>query len=114
MGDHLQLNVFVGGKKRYPLSLEIVGTERISVKAGVFSAYRVVLRLTHLTKSGKPKKVREVLVWISADERKVLLKASSEVFIGRVSIELEDSSMDLRASVQERLPSEDPAPVDSN
>ncbi len=97
VGDHLQLNVFVGGEKRYPLSLKIVTKERISTKAGDFGAYRIVSRLTYLKKSGDPKEVREAVVWISADESKVLLKVSSRVWIGELTIELVDSSVNLKS-----------------
>ena len=88
VGDHFQLCVFVGGKKRYPLILDIVGKERITIEVGVFDAYKIHLRLEKPGRSGKPSKFRQADVWLSADEKRLLLKASIKILLGSFNIEL--------------------------
>lgn len=87
VGNRLQLEVF-GGKSRYLVTLDIVGQERITVRAGDFDAYKIIPRVFNLTRSGYAKRVRRVTIWISTDEKKRPIKVVSQVFIGSVEIEL--------------------------
>jgi hypothetical protein len=87
IGDTLRLDVF-GGKSRYLVVLDIVGQERITLKAGDFDAYKITPRVFNLTPSGHAERIREATVWISADEKRRPLKIVSQVFIGSVNIEM--------------------------
>ena len=87
VGDTLQIEVF-GGGSRYLVTLDVVGKEPITVKAGVFDAYKIIPRVANLARSGYAARVREATAWISADERRRPLKMISQVFIGSVSIEM--------------------------
>ena len=89
VGERLRLEVF-GGKSRYLVTFDVVGRERVSVKKGQFDAYKVVPQVSDLSKSGYAKRVRQATVWITADENRVPIKMSSQVFIGSVNIELVD------------------------
>ena len=87
VGDSVRLNVF-GGKSRYLLVLNVVGRERVAVRAGDFDAYRIVPQVWNLTRSGYAGRLRQAVVWISADEKRWPLRMVSEVFIGSVDIEM--------------------------
>ena len=87
VGDALRMEVF-GGNSRYLVIMDIVGREPITVKTGVFEAYKIIPRVINLTSSGYAGRVRQATVWISADEKRRPLKIISQVFIGYVSIEL--------------------------
>ena len=87
VGDKLEMEVF-GGKSRYLLTLDVIGKEPISTRVGDFEAYKVIPRVTNLTKEGYAGRVREATAWISADEKRRPLRITSQVFIGSVSIEM--------------------------
>jgi hypothetical protein len=87
VGDRLYFNVF-GGKSRYLLDLSVEGREQIQLDAGNFDAFKVVPRITNITKQGYAGRVREATVWISADEKRTPLMIASKVFIGTVYIEM--------------------------
>ncbi len=87
VGETIQLEVF-GGKSRYLVVLEIASKERVALKNGEFDAYKIIPRITNVTRSGYAGRVREATVWISADEKRKPLKIVSQVFIGSVNIEV--------------------------
>ncbi|TAJ98719.1 DUF3108 domain-containing protein [bacterium] len=87
VGDALRMEVF-GGNSRYLVIMDIVGREPITVKTGVFEAYKIIPRVINLTSSGYAGRVRQATVWISADEKRRPLRVVSQVFIGYVSIDL--------------------------
>ena len=87
VGDTLRMDVF-GGNSRYLVTMDVVGREPITVKTGVYEAYKIIPRVINLTSSGYAGRVRQATVWISADEKRMPLKVVSQVFIGYVSIEL--------------------------
>ena len=87
VGDTLKLEVF-GGKSRYLVTLDVVGIERITTDAGVFDAYKIVPKVFNLTRSGYAGRMRQAAVWISTDEKRMLLRMVSRVFIGSVTIEM--------------------------
>lgn len=87
VGDTLKLEVF-GGKSRYLLTVDVVAKEQVKVAAGVFPAYKVVPKIQNLTRSGYAGRLRQATVWISADEKRIPLKITSQVFIGSVSVEM--------------------------
>lgn len=89
VGDRIQLEVF-GGKSRYLVILDVVGEERIRVKAGLFNAYKIIPRVINLSRSGYARRVRQVTVWMSADQKRRPLRIISDVFIGSVYIEMVD------------------------
>lgn len=62
--------------------------ELVTTRTGLFEAYRIVPRVMNLTSSGYAGRVRQATVWISADEKRRLLRMVSQVFIGYVSIDL--------------------------
>jgi hypothetical protein len=87
IGDSYRLEVF-GGKSRYLVTLEVVGKERVSVKKGEVEAYKIIPQIEDLSKTGYAKRVRQATVWITADEKRTLIKMSTQVFVGSVNIEM--------------------------
>ncbi|RKY63905.1 MAG: hypothetical protein DRP99_03170 [Candidatus Latescibacterota bacterium] len=77
------LYTFTDGKL-YPLKVKVVGKERVRVKAGTFDCFVLVPSRTAggLLKRGRMK------VWLSDDERRLLVKMRSELAIGHISAEL--------------------------
>jgi len=88
VGDQLELMVFVGGKRRYPLTLKILQEEMIAVGGRVFDAYKIVSRVELTGDDKKPTEFREALVWLSSDMRRILLRATSQVLLGSFKIEM--------------------------
>lgn len=87
VGDQLRFHVF-GGKSRYLLTLNIAAREMVTTKAGTFEAFRIVPRTQNLNSDGYAERMREAIVWISADSRRLPVKLQSKVFIGHVYLEL--------------------------
>jgi len=86
-GDSFQLEVF-GGKSRYLVTLDVVGKERVTVKGKQYEAFKIVPKVADLTKTGYAKRVRQATAWITADEQRLPVKMSAQVFVGSVNIEL--------------------------
>jgi hypothetical protein len=87
IGDSYRLEVF-GGKSRYLVTLDVVGKERVSVEKGEVDAYKIIPKIEDLSKTGYAKRVRQATVWITADEKRTLIKMSTQVFVGSVNIEM--------------------------
>lgn len=88
VGDQFEFMVFVGGKNRYPMTLKVVREEMIAVGGHVFDAYKMISRVGLVVDEGKPPEFREAQVWLSADKRRILLKATSHVLLGDFKIEM--------------------------
>ncbi len=76
----------------YLATVKVVGRSRIKTKAGEFAAIECTLKLEKIKKDGtlEPRKgFKSARAWISDDANRLLVKAESEVFIGSVSLELE-------------------------
>ncbi len=87
-GDSLYFNVF-GGRYRYRLELFVERKERVTLESGEsVEAYKVVPRVTKLTKKGYAKRLNDAVVWITADERRVPVKLQSKITFGSVYLEL--------------------------
>jgi hypothetical protein len=91
IGDHFELEVF-GGKSRYLVTLDVIGKERVKIKTGEFDAYKIIPKIADLSKTGYAKRLREATVWITADEKRLPIKMSTQVFVGSVTIELTEST----------------------
>lgn len=83
VGTTFSVYTFTDGKL-YPLKVKVVGKEKVRVKAGTFDCFVLVPSRTTggLLKRGRMK------VWLSDDERRLLVKMRSELAIGHISAEL--------------------------
>lgn len=89
VGDNFRLEVF-GGKSRYMVTLDVVGKERVTVKGKEYEAYKIIPKIADLSKTGYAKRVRQATAWITADEKRLPIKMSAQVFVGSVNIEMAD------------------------
>ncbi len=90
-GDEETL-AFMTSSSPYLATIKVLGRSRVKVKAGEFTAIECSLQLEKINKSGllEPRKgFKSAHAWISDDANRLLIKADSEVFIGSVSLELE-------------------------
>ncbi len=74
------------------MTLEVVGKERITVRRKEYEAFKIVPKVADLSKSGYAKRVRQATAWITADEQRLPVKMSTQVFVGSVQIELAEES----------------------
>jgi hypothetical protein len=86
VGDHLYFHVF-GGKYRYLLELYVERRETIELSSGKVEAFKIVPRVTNITKKGYASRLKEAAIWISADERRIPVMLSSKIFVGSVYME---------------------------
>jgi hypothetical protein len=88
IGEKLSFNVF-GGRYQYLLELKVEKKEPVELESGaVIETFKVVPRITNLTKKGYAGRMTEAAVWISADERRMPVKLWSKMFAGNVYMEL--------------------------
>src|SRR5918993_2085851 len=88
VGEKLFFNVF-GGRYQYLLELKVEKKEPVELESGaVIETFKVVPRITNLTKKGYAGRMTEAAVWISADERRMPVKLWSKMFAGNVYMEL--------------------------
>ena len=95
-GDEKTLPLMTAGSP-YLATVKVVGRSRVKVKAGEFAAIECSLKLEKIKKDGtlEPRKgFKSARAWISDDANRLLVKAESEVFIGSVSLELEQRHLD--------------------
>ena len=93
-GDEKTLPLMTAGSP-YVVTIKVVGRSRVKVKAGEFAAIECSLKLEKVKKDGtlEPRKgFKSARAWIGDDANRLLIKAESEVFIGSVSLELEQVS----------------------
>ena len=91
VGDSFRLEVF-DGKSRYLVTLDVVGKERVSVKRKQYEAFKIIPKVADISKTGYAKRVRQATAWITADEKRLPIKMSAQVFVGSVNIELAEES----------------------
>ncbi|MPZ77725.1 MAG: DUF3108 domain-containing protein [Deltaproteobacteria bacterium] len=88
VGEKLLFDVF-GGRHRYLLELAVEKKEPVTLESGaIVEAFKVVPKLTNLTKKGYASRMNEAAIWISADERRIPVKLWSKIFVGNVYLEL--------------------------
>jgi hypothetical protein len=107
VGEKLFFNVF-GGRYQYLLELNVEKKEPVELESGaVIQTFKVVPKLTNLTKKGYAGRVNEAAIWISADERRIPVKLWSKIFAGNVYIELVQD----KTGVQSATTVESPGPA---
>jgi hypothetical protein len=107
VGEKLFFNFF-GGRYQYLLELNVEKKEPVELESGaVIQTFKVVPKLTNLTKKGYAGRVNEAAIWISADERRIPVKLWSKIFAGNVYIELVQD----KTGVQSATTVESPGPA---
>jgi len=78
------------GKKTVVAEAYVDRIEEIETKLGTMKAFRVNMDIKHLSGVFKKSKDGELIVWFSADERKIPIKVRSKVKVGHFTLELVD------------------------
>ena len=95
VGDRVEFEVF-GGKSRYWLTLDVVGRESINLDSGPIEAYKIIPQIKNINKEGYAERMRGAVVWVSADARKIPLRAVTSVFVGSVQLEMQTGGVPLK------------------
>jgi hypothetical protein len=88
VGQSVEMDV--NSRQNWPLIVSVLKTETVKVPAGKFDCILVEPKLRD--KGLFVQKGKSLKVWISNDKRRIPVKMEAEVFIGNVSVELEEYS----------------------
>ncbi len=86
VGDEFTMDVHSG--TNWPLVVKVLRRETVKVPAGKFDCF--VVEPTLRERGLFIQKGKKMQVWLSADARKIPVKMTAEIFIGRVSAELKE------------------------
>jgi hypothetical protein len=81
------VDVFTGST-RYVFNFKVGKIEKITTQLGTFNAYRVVPGVDYQSDGKLSDSANGIVIWISADERRLPLRAESQAFIGTVRADL--------------------------
>ncbi|MGB8166758.1 MAG: DUF3108 domain-containing protein [Chthoniobacteraceae bacterium] len=91
VGDSYSLVVFPA-RTAYLARIDVIGLETIKVGGQSYKAIKLGLSLQHITKKlalEPHSKFKNASIWLSDDKDRLLLKIQSEVFVGKVWMELQ-------------------------
>lgn len=89
-GGAWAFHVFTGSAD-YVFNLRVLDRERLDTAAGPVAAFRIAPSLEYVSDGDLRSRVHEATVWVSADQRRLPLRAEAQVFIGRVRADLIES-----------------------
>jgi len=81
----------------YLATITVLGREKVSVRAGNYTAIKMDLQLNRIGKKldlEPHRKFRRATVWVSDDNDRILLRIEAQVFVGTVFAELESVRFD--------------------
>ncbi len=87
VGESMTLDVFAA-TDRYVVQFRVAGRNQIHLGADDINAYRVIPTLLYVSNPKNHYKVRQAVIWISADPRHVPLRIEADTFVGRIDIDL--------------------------
>jgi hypothetical protein len=90
-GQHYAIDVFTGST-RYIFDFEVTRREKITTRLGTFDAYRLVPAVDYESGGKLSQSATGIVIWVSADDRRLPLRAESQAFIGTVRADLIQAS----------------------
>ena len=87
VGDTMTLDIFAA-TERYVIQFRVARREQIHVGADDVDAFRVIPTVLYVSNEKNHYKVRQAVVWLSADSRHVPLRIEADTFVGRIYINL--------------------------
>jgi hypothetical protein len=90
-GNHYAVDVFTGST-RYIFNFKVGEREKITTQLGTFDAYRLVPSVDYQSDGKLSESATGIVIWVSADARRLPLRAESQAFIGKVRADLIQSS----------------------
>lgn len=89
-GQHYAIDVFTGST-RYIFNFKVGKREKITTQLGTFDAYRLVPAVDYESDGKLSQSATGIVIWVSADDRRLPLRAESQAFIGKVRADLIES-----------------------
>lgn len=86
-GQHYAVDVFTGST-RYIFNFQVVRREQITTRLGTFDAWRLVPAVDYESDGKLSASATGTVIWVSADKRRLPLRAESQAFIGTVRADL--------------------------
>jgi len=86
-GSEVDFDIW-NGKHRYLIKFKVVGREEITVGKNKVLADKVIPTVNKLTDSEGEKRIKSCVMWVSADERREILKVESKVLLGSITASL--------------------------
>jgi hypothetical protein len=87
-GDHYAMDLFTGST-RYIFDFKVEAREKITTQLGTFDAYRLTPAVDYESDNGKlSDSATAIVIWVSADDRRLPLRAQSQAFIGTIRADL--------------------------
>jgi hypothetical protein len=89
VGDSMTLDVFAA-TERYIVQFRVARREQIHLGADDIEAFRIIPSILYVSNPKNHYKVRQAVIWISADDRHVPLRIEADTFVGRIYIDLSE------------------------
>lgn len=90
-GERYSIDVFTGST-RYVFDFKVAGRERITTPLGTFDALRLIPSVLYESGGKLTKSASGTIIWVSADQRHLPLRAEAQAFIGKVRADLVEVS----------------------
>jgi len=87
IGDTMTLDVFAATEP-YVVQLRVARRGQIPVGADAVVPFRVIPTILYVSSPKNHYKVRQAVIWLSADSRHVPLRIEADTFVGRIYIDL--------------------------
>ena len=92
IGETRTLAVMTAGSP-YLVTIKVVGQGRVQVQAGEFPTFEYAMTMEKVNKYGgleQRKGFKSAHAWVSNDANRLIVKAQADVFVGTVTVELEN------------------------
>lgn len=86
-GQRYAIDVFTGST-RYIFNFHVGNRETITTRLGTFDAYRLVPAVDYESDGKLSQSATGIVIWVSADDRRLPLRAESQAFVGKVQADL--------------------------
>jgi hypothetical protein len=90
-GQSYAVDVFTGST-RYIFDFKVEAREKITTGLGTFDAYRLIPAVDYESDGKLSQSATGIVIWVSADGRRLPLRVESQAFIGRVQADLIQTS----------------------
>lgn len=87
VGGSMTLDLFAASE-RYVINFRVTKREQIHQGPDDIDAFRVIPTVLYVSNPKNHYKVRQAVVWVSADRRHVPLRIEADTFVGRIYIDL--------------------------
>jgi hypothetical protein len=90
-GQRYAIDVFTGST-RYIFNFKVGDREKITTQLGTFDAYRLVPDVDYESDGKLSQSATGIAIWVSADDRRLPLRAEAQSFVGKIRADLIQTS----------------------